>query len=261
MLVLSRGPSQTIVFPGCGITVHVLGLHSGRVKVGVEAPSDISIFRGELVDFDHSPKQFEKREPIQNSRSHLHEIRNVLHSILLGLQLCQHLFDKGYTDRAVSVLSTLRSELQDFDTWWSDRNVESRTRFVKPKTAGVADLRNVRVLIVEDRQIERDFLGRLLELNGCSCERASDGFEALDLLAHKTFDLAIVDIVMPHMDGAALSCEIRNSSRFDSMQLLSVSAISPIEAGEIAKKCRFDGWLPKPYDANALMWKIKELVS
>jgi carbon storage regulator len=49
MLVLSRRVNESIVFPDLGITVRVVQVAGGRVRLGVEAPIKVSILRGELL--------------------------------------------------------------------------------------------------------------------------------------------------------------------------------------------------------------------
>jgi carbon storage regulator len=48
MLVLSRKPGEKVVIDG-GITIIVVEFNGGRVKIGIEAPADVAILRGELV--------------------------------------------------------------------------------------------------------------------------------------------------------------------------------------------------------------------
>jgi len=48
MLVLSRKPSEKVVIDG-NITITVMEFIGGRVKIGIEAPADVAILRGELV--------------------------------------------------------------------------------------------------------------------------------------------------------------------------------------------------------------------
>jgi carbon storage regulator len=48
MLVLSRKIGEEIVLPECGVTVSVLGVSSKRVRLGIEGPSDVRVFRAEL---------------------------------------------------------------------------------------------------------------------------------------------------------------------------------------------------------------------
>ena len=49
MLVLSRRCRETIVLPGDGVTIRVLEIRSNRVRLGIEAPSGVSVLRGELI--------------------------------------------------------------------------------------------------------------------------------------------------------------------------------------------------------------------
>jgi carbon storage regulator CsrA len=49
MLVLSRRVSETIVFPGLGITVRVVRLQGKIARIGIEAPAEVVVVRGELV--------------------------------------------------------------------------------------------------------------------------------------------------------------------------------------------------------------------
>jgi carbon storage regulator len=67
MLVLSRFANQTIEINGGLIKITVVAVIGGRVKIGIEAPTDIDVFRGELVqrdppdNFDPSPRFLEGR--------------------------------------------------------------------------------------------------------------------------------------------------------------------------------------------------------
>jgi carbon storage regulator CsrA len=49
MLVLSRRLNEKIVFPGLGITVQVVAVKPGVVRLGIEAPSAVSVFRQEIL--------------------------------------------------------------------------------------------------------------------------------------------------------------------------------------------------------------------
>lgn len=52
MLVLSRKLHEKIVFPGLGITVHVVAVKPGVVRLGIEAPLDVAVLRSELQERD-----------------------------------------------------------------------------------------------------------------------------------------------------------------------------------------------------------------
>lgn len=50
MLVLSRHQGEKIVLPGLGVTIQVVQIKGGAVRLGIEAPVDIPIFRQEILD-------------------------------------------------------------------------------------------------------------------------------------------------------------------------------------------------------------------
>lgn len=50
MLVLTRRPEESLVFPDVGITVVVCSVDGNRVRLGIEAPDSIRVFRDELMD-------------------------------------------------------------------------------------------------------------------------------------------------------------------------------------------------------------------
>lgn len=59
----------------------------------------------------------------------------------------------------------------------------------------------LRILLVDDEPLLRDALARFLGRHGCEVTTAAHGLEALDRLAHETFDAIVSDIDMPEMDG------------------------------------------------------------
>jgi carbon storage regulator len=50
MLVLSRGNNETIVFPSLGISIEIVSISGKRVRIGIDAPKDIPVHRGEVAD-------------------------------------------------------------------------------------------------------------------------------------------------------------------------------------------------------------------
>jgi CheY-like chemotaxis protein len=67
------------------------------------------------------------------------------------------------------------------------------------------------ILVVEDDPIARKSISALLGDEGYGIDEASDGFEALELLHDRTFDLVLSDIVMPRLDGLTLIQHVRSS--------------------------------------------------
>ncbi|MBF0416889.1 MAG: PAS domain S-box protein [Magnetococcales bacterium] len=65
-----------------------------------------------------------------------------------------------------------------------------------------------KVLLIEDHQLNRVITARLLEQVGCRVTEASGGIEGLEILARETFDLILMDVHMPGMDGRATTRRI-----------------------------------------------------
>jgi len=57
MLVLSRRPGEKVLLPGLGVTVQVLAVRRGEVRLGIVAPPEVAILREELVGRPPSKKQ------------------------------------------------------------------------------------------------------------------------------------------------------------------------------------------------------------
>ena len=67
------------------------------------------------------------------------------------------------------------------------------------------------VLVVDDNKVIRELVTRQLAKLGLQSETAIDGKDALDKMARTTYDLVLMDVQMPEMDGIAATQQIRNS--------------------------------------------------
>lgn len=85
-----------------------------------------------------------------------------------------------------------------------------------------------RLLIVEDNLINQKILASVLKKSGMEIEIANNGQEALDFLfvEGKQFDIVLMDISMPVMDGLLASERIRQKSNFDKMPIVTFTAFA-----------------------------------
>ena len=67
---------------------------------------------------------------------------------------------------------------------------------------------NLKILIVDDEEMVRNLLVSLLSKRGHKCETAKDGIEAFEKIKKSSFDSAVIDVVMPLMDGITLTKEL-----------------------------------------------------
>ncbi|WP_319583971.1 PAS domain S-box protein [uncultured Pseudodesulfovibrio sp.] len=87
-----------------------------------------------------------------------------------------------------------------------------------------AKLSRVKVLLVEDNEINQDVAVDLLVSNGIACEVASNGEEALKILEREHFDCVLMDCQMPVMDGYTATREIRKIDRLKKLPIIAMTA-------------------------------------
>lgn len=88
-----------------------------------------------------------------------------------------------------------------------------RTEYVDPARAGVVSLRGARILLTDDNPVNRQVVRLFLQPQGATIVEATNGAEALQALESQTFDLALMDVHMPVMDGVEAIERIRTSAR------------------------------------------------
>ncbi|UPK46568.1 response regulator transcription factor [Paenibacillus pabuli] len=113
------------------------------------------------------------------------------------------------------------------------------------------------ILVVDDDSHIRKLIRIYLEKNQFSVVEAPDGQEALNILSHTKIDLAIVDVMMPRIDGIELTEDIRS---YTDIPILMVTA-----KGESKDKVRgfnagSDDYLVKPFDPVELILRVKSLM-
>ncbi len=118
-----------------------------------------------------------------------------------------------------------------------------------------------RVLIVEDNADAAESMHMLLELLGHRVRVAADGFIALDILADNSFDVILIDIGLPAMDGYTLARNIRASSHAKGTRLVALTGYGLEEDRRRALAAGFDHHLVKPVDIDRLQTLIAESAS
>ena len=114
MLVLTRRSKEQISFPQVGITIHFIRVHAGQVKIGVEAPRDVSIVRNE-VDDGGATAELVRKQLLRLPRHVRHDIRNELQEISIGLYLYKELIDAGLEKEANETFAALQDALKRLD--------------------------------------------------------------------------------------------------------------------------------------------------
>src|SRR6187431_3127474 len=105
--------------------------------------------------------------------------------------------------------------------------------------------RNGTVLVVDDEEIMREILETLLTREGYDVRLASSGGEGLELARATPFDAAIVDIMMPGLDGIATLDELKRLD--DDLAVIIITAYGSIESAIAAMKAGAFDYITKPF--------------
>jgi len=115
----------------------------------------------------------------------------------------------------------------------------------------------VYVLVVEDDARIRDYIGRGLRGSGHTVDQAADGHEALVMLTSNQYDVAVVDIMLPRLDG--LSVIRRARERGTTTPVLVLSALSSVDDRVKGLREGADDYLAKPYSFSELEARLEAL--
>ena len=114
----------------------------------------------------------------------------------------------------------------------------------------------IRLLIVDDEIDFLEALGERLEMRDFLVRTVTSGTDAIDLCGSEKFDLALIDLKMPGMDGQELLARIKAEHRFLEVIILTGHG-SLGSAVECAKLGAFS-YLPKPYQLDELLKVLKD---
>jgi PAS domain S-box-containing protein len=123
-------------------------------------------------------------------------------------------------------------------------------------------LKHLKVLLVEDNDINRLYAGSILKTWGCEIETAENGFVAVEKIKNQTFDVVLMDIQMPVMDGFEATKAIRS---FDSPKnKLPIIALTANASRRDVEKCLAEGMddcIAKPFTPEDLFKIISRYAS
>lgn len=120
--------------------------------------------------------------------------------------------------------------------------------------AAIYDFSDTHILLVEDHALNRQLLVALLNKVQAQVTVADHGHEALRILENSpdTFDLILMDIQMPIMDGISATRVIRSMSRFDDLAIIAVTANAMSDEHKTCLNAGMQDYLVKPIDRRAL---------
>jgi DNA-binding response OmpR family regulator len=117
-----------------------------------------------------------------------------------------------------------------------------------------------RVLVVEDEANIRDLVCLHLGLEGLVCEAVGDGRDALRLATEKTFDLIVLDLMIPGIDGITVCKALRRDSRNTDVPILMLTARREESDKVIGLESGADDYLTKPFGVREFVARVRALL-
>ncbi len=114
----------------------------------------------------------------------------------------------------------------------------------------------LRILVVDDDPILREFASVYLGTPSATIETACDGAEARIRLAQATYDILILDIEMPRVDGFSLLAEIRSNERLRDLPVMMLTGHDDIASIDRAYQLGASSFATKPVNWRLLSYQI-----
>ncbi len=236
-----------------------------RIKISIlERKSDSILLKYEVSDTGIGiPEEeikdiFEPFKQVDNKHINQHEGTG------LGLAICRQLV--GLMGGDIRVESELGRGTSFFFT--TDFKIPSVDEVVVQKKKDVADsdisyifdhLRGLRVLLVDDNEINQDVLKSIIDEVGMLVTVASSGREAIEKVKTEEFDIVLMDIRMPGMDGYEATAEIRKMKSSNDLPIIAVTASASPDERRRCIASNIDDYITKPINREALIRSIANL--
>jgi len=117
------------------------------------------------------------------------------------------------------------------------------------------------ILAVDDDALNRGVIERIVTRKGHKVTLASDGKDALHKIRRDTFDLVLLDVMMPGIDGVEVLREIRNHYSMSDLPVIMVSALSDSDKVVELLELGANDYVTKPIDAKVLQARVKTQLS
>ena len=112
------------------------------------------------------------------------------------------------------------------------------------------------ILVVDDNRMNRIKLSRSLELKGHNVGLAEDGQQALDMLGAQSYDVVLLDIIMPGMDGYQVLEIVKADPELRDIPVIVISALDEVDSAVRCIEMGAEDYLPKPFNPVLLQARL-----
>ena len=125
----------------------------------------------------------------------------------------------------------------------------------KPKTV-TALTDTGKILVVDDNESNRNMLSRRLQRQGHTVHLAENGRRALEMLREQDFDLVLLDVMMPEMDGYQVLEHLHADDKLRGLPVVMISALDQLDTAVKSIELGAEDYLPKPFNPVLLRARI-----
>lgn len=138
----------------------------------------------------------------------------------------------------------------------TDRNQDSMLEVISGMRKNASYQESANLLVVDDKESNRDFLSRRLIKQGFMVDLAENGQQALSMLADKAYDLILLDIIMPELNGYQVLKKLKDDERLKQIPVIMISALDEIDSVVKCLEMGAEDYLQKPFNQIILTTKI-----
>ena len=160
----------------------------------------------------------------------------------------------------------VESQLGQGSTFWFELPLERTDLAIqKPEVKKVepTDLSGKRGLVVDDDLVNRVVTRKHLENLGCQVDEAVDGKDCLTQYQQNQYDLILMDLQMPEVDGFQATAQIRQLEQSSGLKRVAIVALTASVVGEVWERCKsagMDGYVGKPFQEAELMEQLNQVI-
>ena len=252
MLVVTRRSQEKLLFPDIGLKIQILRILGGNVRIGIDAPKELTVLRNELMDDDSKKGCYGEM-----ARQLRHQLRNDLQQVSVALHLFKELREADLADEAEETFSLITSALKKIN----DNPLLSS--FIPPSSQlPTVTQPQIQVVLAEDDFEQRTLLAKLLRARKLDVIELANGSEVVEFFSKNDAPrFLLIDMNMPTCDGATAIQQLRKDGKLDQTVVFAVSGRTPEDYGlPIGEAGRgVDSWFPKPINPVELMNRLCEV--
>jgi len=210
-----------------------------------QRPSQERLNRDLLFPLSHLLSHVERLVVTAQQRGQ-DEVTGDIERILEAVKRLDEIVSSGAVTKA---LSSTRQPLEPAQAVHAGPNADKRLSVLPHSDTG-------KILVVDDNESNRNMLSRRLQRQGHRVKLAENGKRALEMLREEDFDLVLLDVMMPEMDGYQVLEHLHADDKLRGLPVIMISALDQLDTVVKSIELGAEDYLPKPFNPVVLRARI-----